>query len=110
MLKKCFSSHQKLINKNQNQKTEESIAERTKFRKERIAGIKKEEKNKYNELFKKYFTDYKSLGFMYKKLLETEGERKEDQVYAIKKVFNKMKKKIERVPENKKLRLKKTKK
>ena len=91
-------------------KTEESITERTKLRKERIAGIKKEEKNKYNELFKKYFTDYKSLGFMYKKLLETEGERNEDQVYAIKKVFNKMKKKIERVPENKKLRLKKTKK
>ena len=91
-------------------KTEESIAERTKLRKERIAGIKKEEKNKYNELFKKYFTDYKSLGFMYKKLLETEGERNEDQVYAIKKVFNKMKKKIERVPENKKLRLKRTKK
>ena len=47
---------------------------------------------------------------MYKKLLEIEGERNEDQVYAIKKVFNKMKKKIERVPENKKLRLKKTKK
>ena len=47
---------------------------------------------------------------MYKKLLEIEGERNEDQVYAIKKVFNKMKKKIERVPENKKLRLKETKK
>ena len=91
-------------------KTEESIAERTKLRKERIAGIKKEEKNINNELFKKYFTDYKSLGDMYKKLLEIEGERNEDQVYAIKKVFNKMKKKIERVPENKKLRLKKTKK
>ena len=39
-------------------KTEESIAERTKLRKERIAGIKKEEKNINNELFKKYFTDY----------------------------------------------------
>ena len=61
-------------------------------------------------MFKKYFTDYKSLGDTYKKLLEIEGERNEDQVYAIKKVFNKMKKKIERVPENKKLRLKETKK
>ena len=38
---------------------------------------------------------------MYKKLHKKEGERNENQVYAIKNVLNKMKKKIERVPENK---------
>ena len=52
-------------------------------------------------MFRKYFTNYQSLGDMYKKLQKTEGERNENQVYAIKKVLNKMKKKIERVPENK---------
>ena len=38
---------------------------------------------------------------MYKKLRITEGERKEDQVYVIKKVLDKMKKIIKIVPKNK---------
>ena len=38
---------------------------------------------------------------MYKKLRTTEGERKEDQVYVIKKVLDKMKKIIKIVPKNK---------
>ena len=38
---------------------------------------------------------------MYNKLLITEGERKEDQVYVIKKVLDKMKKIIKIVPKNK---------
>ena len=38
---------------------------------------------------------------MYKKLRMTEGERKEDQVYVIKKVLDKMKKIIKIVPKNK---------
>ena len=42
---------------------------------------------------KKYFTDYQSLSDMCKKLLEAEGKKNEDQVYLIKKVLNKMKKK-----------------
>ena len=42
---------------------------------------------------------------MYKKLRETEGKKNEDQVYAIKKVLNKMKKLIENVPEDRKLKI-----
>ena len=53
-----------------------------------------------NELFKKYFTDYRSPSDMYKKLRETEGERNEDQVYLVKEVLNKMKETIKNVPEN----------
>ena len=39
---------------------------------------------------------------MYKKLRATEGERNEDQVYVIKKVLNKMKRTIEKVPQDRK--------
>ena len=39
---------------------------------------------------------------MYKKLRATEGERNEDQVYVIKKVSNKMKRTIEKVPQDRK--------
>ena len=51
-------------------------------------------------MFKKYFANYQSPSDMYKKLLETEGERNEDQVYLVKKVLNKMKETIKNVPEN----------
>ena len=39
---------------------------------------------------------------MYKKLRMTDGERSEYQVFVIKKVLNKMKKNIEKVPEGRK--------
>ena len=39
---------------------------------------------------------------MYKKLRETERKKNEDQVYLIKKVLNRMKKIIEKVPEDRK--------
>ena len=52
---------------------ERSIAERTKLRRERLDEIKRKEQNINNELFKEYFTDYKSPSNMYKKLSETEG-------------------------------------
>ena len=71
-------------------KLEESIAGRIKLRKERIAEIEGEEKNINNELFKKYFTNYRSTSDMYKKLRETEGTRNENQVYLIKEVLNKI--------------------
>ena len=71
-------------------KLEESIAGRIKLRKERIAEIEGEEKNINNELFKKYFTNYRSPSDMYKKLRETEGTRNENQVYLIKEVLNKI--------------------
>ena len=72
-------------------KLEESIAGRIKLRKERIAEIEGEEKNINNELFKKYFTNYRSPSDMYKKLRKTEGTRNENQVYLIKEVLNKIK-------------------
>ena len=68
---------------------ERSIAEGSKFRKEKIAEIEREEKN--NELFKEYFINYQSPSNMYKKLHETEGIRNEDRVYLIKQVLKKMK-------------------
>ena len=71
------------------------IAKRLHLRRKKIAEIEEEEKNINNELFKKYFTNYRSPSDMYKKLLETEGKKKQNQVYAIKKVLNKMKKLIE---------------
>ena len=88
----------------------ESLAERTILRKGMVTEIEKEEKNIDNEFLKKYFTDYESPSSMYIKLRKTEGKINEDQVYGIKKVLDKMKKFIKKVPENKKnLRLKKTK-
>ena len=74
-------------------KTEESIAEKTTLRKGIVAEIEKEGKNINNELFKNYFTNYHSPSGMYKKLCKTEGKKNEDQVYSIKEVLNKMKKK-----------------
>ena len=53
----------------------------------------------------KYFTNYQSPSDMYKKLREAEGKKNEDQVYAIKKVLNKMKKLIENVPEDRKFKI-----
>ena len=86
-------------------KPEESNAERVELKTEKIAEIKKEEKNIKNELFKNFFTNYRSPSDIYKMLRETEGKKKkknEDEVYAMKKVLNKMKKLIEHVPEDEK--------
>ena len=71
-------------------KTEESIAERTKLRRERIAEIKREEKNINNLGFQYYFSKY--LSDMYKKLCETEGTENETQVNLIKEILNEVKK------------------
>ena len=86
--------HQKLIKKKSEPKTEKSIAERVKLKNEKIAEVKKEEKNIDYKLFKNYFTNYQSLSDMYKKLCDTGGKKKknEDQVCLIKEVLNKMKK------------------
>ena len=51
---------------------EESIAGRIKLRRERTAEIEGEDKNIHNELFKQYFTNYRSPSDMYKKLRQTE--------------------------------------
>ena len=84
---------------------ERNIKESVKLRRRRIAEIKEEEKNIRNELFKQYFTDYRGPSDMYKKLRKKEGKKKkknEDQVYLIKKVLNRMKKTIEKVPKDRK--------
>ena len=66
--------------------------------------LKKKKKNIKNELFKNFFTNYRSPSDIYKMLRETEGKKKKnkDEVYAMKKVLNKMKKLIEHVPEDEK--------
>ena len=73
---------------------EESIAERVKLKNNNISEIKKEEKNISNLLFKHYFTDYQNPSDMYKKLRETKGKRNEDQVYSIKEILDKIKRKL----------------
>ena len=67
--------------------------------------LKKKKKNINNELFKKYFTNYRSPSDMYKKLRKVEGEKNENRVFLIREVLNKMKKVIENVPENKRLKI-----
>ena len=56
-------------------KVEESIAERVKLKNNRIAEIKKEEKNIKKLLFKHYFTKYQNPIDIYKKLRETKGKK-----------------------------------
>ena len=54
--------------------------------------------------------NYQIPSDLYKKLSSTEGERNEDQVYVIKKMLNKMKKTIEKVPEDSKFMIQENKK
>ena len=94
--------HQKLIKGKSKPKTEESIAQWVKLKNNKIAEIKKEEKNINNLLFKYYFTNYQNPSDMYKKLRETKGKRNEDQVYSIKEILDKIKKEIKNMAKNKK--------
>ena len=89
---------------------ERNIAENVKLKRRRIAEIKEEEKNINYKLFNEYFINYRSPSDMYKKLRATEGERNEDQVYVIKKMLNKMKKTIKKVPEDRKFMIEENKK
>ena len=84
---------------------ERNISEKVKLKRRRIAEIEEEEKNVDNKLFKEYLSNYRSPSDMYKHLPMRKGERNEDQVYVIKKVLDKMKKTIKKVPENKNLYL-----
>ena len=85
------NQNQNLIKKKSKPKIEESIAERVKLKNNKIAEIKKEEKNINNLLFKYYFTNYRNPSDIYVKLRETKGKRNEDQAYSIKEVLNKIK-------------------
>ena len=99
MLKKIFCFHQNLIQKNQNQNLKKAWQRGKNLKKERLLKLKKKRKNINNELVKKYFTDYERPSELHK----TESKKNEDQVYLIKNVLNKMKKKnLEKVPEDKK--------
>ena len=51
------------------------------------------EKKKHNVLFKEYFTNFQSPSDICKTLCKTERIKNEDQVYLIKQVLDKMKKK-----------------
>ena len=68
-----------------------------------VAEIEKEGKNIDNKLFKNCITNCQSPRDMYKNLGKTEGKKNEDQVYAIKKVLDRIKK----APENKKSKIEK---
>ena len=67
--------------------------------------MKKKKKTINNELFEKYFNNYQSPSDMYKKLRKVEGKKNENRVFLIREVLNKMKKVIENVPENKRLKI-----
>ena len=56
-------------------KTEESIAERTKLRRDRIAEVKREEENINSLVFKYYFCKYQNASDMYKNLRKTKGKK-----------------------------------
>ena len=97
-----FFHHPSKVDKEKSEpKTEESIAERVKLKNNRIAEIKKEEKNINNKLFNYYFSKYQNPSDMYKKLRETKGKKNEDQVYSIKEILDKIKNKIKNLSENK---------
>ena len=67
--------------------------------------LKKKKKTINNELFEKYFNNYQSPSDIYKKLRKVEGKKNENRVFLIREVLNKMKKVIENVPENKRLKI-----
>ena len=89
---------------------ERNISEGVKLRRRRNTEIEEGEKNMNYKLFNEYFINYRSPSDMYKTLRATEGERNEDQVYVIKKMLNKMKKTIKKVPEDRKFMIEENKK
>ena len=80
--------------------TEESIAERTKLRRQRLNIIEKNKKNINNKLFKEYF-NYSNPDTMIKRLKDVGDEKNKNMVESINKKLNKMKKIIKNVPKDK---------
>ena len=87
-----------------------NISEGVKLRRRRNTETEEGEKNMNYKLFNEYFINYRSPSDMYKTLWVTEGERNEDQVYVIKKMLNKMKKTIKKVPQDRKFMIEENKK
>ena len=98
---KLFHRASKVDKRKSKPKTEESIPKRVKLRNERIAEIKKEEKNIKNDLLKQHFINYQKPIDMYKKLNETKGKINEDQVDLTKEILGKIKKIIKNVLKDK---------
>ena len=84
MLQYIFSLHQKLIKKKSEPKTEESIAERVKLRKQKLDVINKNKEKINNELFKEYFT-YSNPDTMTRILKDVGDEKNKNMVEHIKK-------------------------
>ena len=80
--------------------TEESIAERTKLRRQRLNITEKNKKNINNKLFKEYF-NYSNPDTMIKRLKDVGDEKNKNMVESINKKLNKMKKIIKNVPKDK---------
>ena len=79
MFKKNFSLHQKLIKKSE-PKTEESIADRIKSRRQRLDIINKKKENINNELLNNYF-DYLNPDTMFKRLRDAKNVMKKIKIW-----------------------------
>ena len=90
-------------------KIEESIAERTKLRRQKLNIIAKKKKNIDNDLFNKYF-NYPSPDIKIKRLKDVGDEKNKNMVKSINKTLNKMKENIKDVPENKTFKIEENKK
>ena len=60
----------------------------------RLLKLRKKKKYINSLLFNYYFANYQNPSNMYKKLHETKGKRNEDQVYSIKEILDKIKRKL----------------
>ena len=90
-------------------KIEESIAERTKLRRQKLNITAKKKKNIGNDLFNKYL-NYPSPDIMIKRLKDVGDEKNKNMVKSINKTLNKMKENIKDVPENKTFKIEENKK
>ena len=84
--------------KDQSLESEESIAKRTKLRRQKFDEIAEKEKNKNNELFKKYFTNYQSPSDIYKRLNKSKDEMNVARVDSISEILGKLERIIKSVP------------
>ena len=77
-----------------------NIEKRIKLRKGRFDEIERIERNINNELFKGYFTDYKSPSYMYKKLSKKKDTVNQVRVDSMKKVLSKLQRIIDYTPKD----------
>ena len=80
--------------------TEESIAERTQLRRQRLDMVKEKEKKTVNNKMFSYYFDYSSPSNMCSRLSVAKGEINKDQVYLIKRTLAKIKNIVKNVPKD----------